>query len=713
MRCKLRNINNRIPVGLVSSNTLFVPMNAFASDAVRLSQTEGVLVIEIHNPPINAGSLGVRRGLLDAIGTLAGNDALRAGVIIGSGTTFIAGSDLKEFGQPLEDPQLPAVIAAIEACAKPVVAAIHGAALGGGFELALGCDARIADSKAVVGLPEVTLGMIPGAGGTQRLTRRVGVARAIELVCAGTRLSARDALDLRLVDCLVEGDLRQASVAYARTLGSKCRIADESVPCDAPGRIDAASQAALRAGRQRPPVHAAIEAVRAAATLPLQEALRDERAVFTRLRLGPEAHALRHLFFAEREAMKLPPGVQGMPRNLDTVAVIGAGTMGSGIAIAALDAGLSVLLLEQDDAALQRGQQRVLDHHSRRVAQGKLKASVAAAHEARLHTTTDWAHLSRADLVIEAVFEDLAVKQAVFQQIDAHARPGALLATNTSYLDVDAIATVTSRPQDVLGLHFFSPANVMKLLEVVRGRHTSDEVFATGMALGKRLKKMAVPCGNAFGFVGNRIYDAYRRQCEFMLEDGAWPEDVDSALQDFGFAMGPFAVADLSGLDIAWRMRQSRAANRDPRERYVDVLDRLCEQGRLGRKSGAGYYTYVDGRASLDTDATVRGLIEAASARRGIQRRTIGAPEIQRRALLAIVNEAALLLAEGVALRATDIDVVLVHGYGFPPWEGGPVHWARQQDRETLQREIDALVQANGHGARRGELSLLLNPAQP
>lgn len=686
-------------------------MNASASDAVRLSETDGVLVIDIHNPPINAGSLGVRRGLLDAIQYLASSDTLSAGVIIGSGSTFMAGSDLKEFGQPLEDPQLPAVIASIEACAKPVVAAIHGAALGGGFELALGCDARIAEAKAVVGLPEVTLGMIPGAGGTQRLPRRVGVARAIELICAGTRLPASKALDLRLIDRVVDGDLRQTAVAHARSLRHKCRIADEPVPSDPPERIDAASQAALRAGRQRPPVHAAIEAVRAAATLPLQDALQDERAVFTRLRLGPEAHALRHLFFAEREAMKLPAGLQGTPRSLDTVAVIGAGTMGSGIAIAALDAGLSVVLLEQDEAALQRGRQHVLDHYSRRVAHGRLKASVAAGNEARLYTTVDWTLLSRADLVIEAVFEDLAVKQAVFRQIDAHARPGAVLATNTSYLDVDTIAAATTRPQDVLGLHFFSPAHVMKLLEVVRGSYTSDDVLATGMALGKRLRKMAVPCSNAFGFIGNRIYDAYRRQCEFMLEDGAWPEDVDRALQDFGFAMGPFAVADLSGLDIAWRMRKCRAKCRDPRERYVDVLDRLCEQGRFGHKSGAGYYVHADDRSKYITDATVRGLIRAASARRGIARRELAPSEIQQRALLAIVNEAALLLAEGVAVRATDIDVVLVHGYGFPRWEGGPVHWALRQPLQVLQQNLEALVQNNGHGARLGNIVPLFSPS--
>ena len=397
------------------------------------------------------------------------------------------------------------------------------------------------------------------------------------------------------------------------------------------------------------------------------------------------------------------------PRAVHTVAVVGAGTMGTGIAICALDAGLQVLLLEQDADALARGQARVAEHYRSRVAAGKVSAAVAEQAQARLSTTLNWPALAQADAVIEAVYEDLGVKREVFQRIDRHARAGAVLATNTSYLDIDAIAQATTRPQDVLGLHFFSPANVMKLLEVVRGAQTAPDVLATGMALGKALKKLPVPCGNAFGFIGNRIYNAYRRQCEFMLEDGAWPEDVDRALTGMGFAMGPFAVADLSGLDIAWRMRLAQAATRDPRERYVDVLDRLCEQGRLGRKTGAGYYTYTDGRAAPGTDAVVRQLIEQASARRGITRQPLDAATICRRALLAMVNEAAWLYAEGVAARPSDIDVVLVQGYGFPRWEGGPVFWARQQDRATLQRDLQALVAASGHGHRVADLGPLLD----
>lgn len=678
---------------------------------VRTEQIGDVLLIEINNPPINAGSLTVRQGLTAAIQQLQTQPDLSAGVIIGGGTTFVAGSDLREFGQPLQDPQMPAVIARIEACSKPVVAALHGAALGGGLELALACDARIALAGTLLGLPEVTLGIIPGAGGTQRLPRRVGVARAIQMICSGERIKADKALELRLVDEVVAGDLQAHAMALAQRLaGRKCRIRDEQVPTEDAAAIEQAEQTALRAGKRRPAVLAAIEAVKNAARLALDEGLAHERSVFQQLRVSTEAYALRHQFFAEREAAKLPAALQAAPRTVQTVAVIGAGTMGSGIAICALDAGLNVILLEQDDAALQRGQQRVAEHYQSRVAAGKVQAALAAASQARLSPTTDWVQLGRADLVIEAVFEDMAVKQDVFRKIDAHARPGAVLATNTSYLDVDAIANLTARPQDVLGLHFFSPAHVMKLLEVVRGQQTAADVLATGMALGKKLKKLPVLCGNAFGFIGNRIYNAYRKQCEFMLEDGAWPEDVDQALTDFGFAMGPFAVADLSGLDIAWRMRKAQAATRDPRERYVAILDQLCEQERLGRKTGAGYYSYPEGKQVKTTDALVRGVIEQASSQRGITRRTLDAKEIQRRALLAMVNEAALLLAEGVASRASDIDVVLVQGYGFPRWEGGPVFWARQQDPAQLAQDLQRLAHESGHGFVLADLSVLLNP---
>ncbi|MGI9133319.1 MAG: 3-hydroxyacyl-CoA dehydrogenase NAD-binding domain-containing protein, partial [Rhodoferax sp.] len=618
-------------------------------------------------------------------------------------------SDLREFGQPLQAPELPAVIAAIEACTKPVLAALHGAALGGGWELALACDARIALAGTRVGLPEVTLGIIPGAGGSVRVPRRVGLARAIGLVAGAELLDAQAALALRLVDAVVPADLQTQALALAHQWrGRKCRIRDEPVAAHDAAQVEQACQAALRAGKRRPAVSAAIEAVKRSACLSFDEALAQERAVFQQLRVSTEAAALRYQFFAEREAVRLPATLQAPARPVQRVAIIGAGTMGTGIAIAVLDAGLSVLLLEQDATALARGHQRIEAHYQDRVRAGKLAEPAAAARQAGLQPSTDCNLLGMADLVIEAVFEDLAVKTEVFRRIDAHARLGAVLASNTSYLDLDAIAGATRRPQDVLGLHFFSPANVMRLLEVVRGKHSADDVLATGMALGKTLHKMPVLCGNAFGFIGNRIYNAYRKQCEFMLEDGAWPEEVDQALEAFGMAMGPFTVADLSGLDIAWRMRQAQAATRDPRERYVAILDQLCEQGRLGRKTGAGYYTYAEGKQCKHTDASVRAIVEQASAQRGLQRRSLSAGEIQRRALLAMANEAALLLTEGVAQRASDIDVVLVQGYGFPRWAGGPVFWARQQAPAQLAQEMQALAQAAGYGFRLAELGVLL-----
>ncbi|WP_066259137.1 3-hydroxyacyl-CoA dehydrogenase NAD-binding domain-containing protein [Hydrogenophaga flava] len=677
---------------------------------VHLERDGGIAVIVIDNPPINAGSAAVRQGLMTAIETLRNDDTLEGAVLIGAGSTFIAGSDLREFGQPLTEPQLPAVIAAIETCSKPVVAALHGAALGGGFELALGCDARVAAPGSVVGLPEVTLGIIPGAGGTQRLPRIVGIPRAIRMICSGERVPAAAALEAGLVDQIASSDLRATAVAHARQLrGEKRLVRERDVPSTQSAEVGEATTAALKAGKRRPAVLAAIDAITATAHVGFDDGLADERAVFQRLRVSREAFALRHQFFAERDSAKHPSLDGAVPRAVELVAVIGAGTMGSGIAISVLDAGHRVLLLEQDAAALERGAARIHAHYAGQVQAGKLGAGAAAAVEARLQTCLDWAELASADLVIEAVFEDLGVKQQVFRRIDAVARPGAVLASNTSYLDLDAIAAATSRPQDVIGLHFFSPAHVMKLMEVVRGQASAPDALATGLALGKRLKKQPVLTGNAFGFIGNRLYAAYRRHCEFMVEEGAWPEQVDAALQAFGFAMGPFAVADLSGLDIAWRMRQAQAATRDPKARYVHIPDRLCEAGRLGRKTGAGYYRYPEGGKGPQLDEAVHQLIAQARADKGLQPRELGDDEIVRRALLAIVNEAALLLAEGVAERATDVDVVLVNGYGFPRWEGGTVFWARERGAAALQDDMRWLAELSGPGFVTGDLHHLLN----
>ncbi|TPE47478.1 3-hydroxyacyl-CoA dehydrogenase NAD-binding domain-containing protein [Amaricoccus solimangrovi] len=674
------------------------------ADVVRVEPEGDVAVVVIDNPPINASSLSVRAGILAAVEAAAADPAVNAVVLIGAGSTFIAGADLKEFGQPLADPQNPAVIAAIEACAKPVVAALHGAALGGGFEIALGCDARVALAETKVGLPEVTLGIIPGAGGTQRLPRLTGIPKAVELVCKGARIGTEEALALGMIDAVAPAELRAAAVAHARAMIGKNRLRDRPVPDASPEAIEAAAAAALKAGRGRPAVRAAIAAITVAAETPIDEGLAAERAAFQELRTSREARALRHQFFAEREAAKLP-GLDAKPRPLARVAVLGAGTMGTGIAISSLDAGLPVTLVEQDAAALDRGRARISDFYAGRVARGALTAEAAAAREGRLTPTLDWDSLGEVDLVIEAVFEDLDVKREVFKRLDAVARPGAVLASNTSYLDLDAIAAATSRPEDVVGLHFFSPANVMRLLEVVRGAKTAPDTLATGLALGRRLGKVSVVSGNAFGFIGNRIYAAYRRQCEFLLEEGASPAEVDAALEGFGFAMGPFAVGDMSGLDIAWRMRQSTAASRDPSHRYVTIPDRLCEAGRLGRKTGAGYYRYEDGKRQPDP-ATV-AIIDAARAEKGIVPRAIAAEEIVERALLAMVNEACLLLGEGVAPRASDVDVVLTNGYGFPKWEGGPVFWATERGAAMVARNLDRLEEASGAGFQRGDLAAI------
>ena len=666
-----------------------------------------VLVIEIAaaSSPASAGAL--RQQLLHVLAALHSNHALQGAVLLGAGAPWLADTDAAE-AAPADAPTWQHVQAAIEDTPQPVVAALQGAVLGEGWELALACDARVALAGTQLGLPYMPRGLIPVAGGAQRTARRAGLLAALPWVCGAAPVAAEQAWPQGLVDAVVPSDLLAQAVLHVRQLGGrKQRIRDEMATPVPPAQWEAAAQPWLRKGRQRPNYQAAMAALQAAATLPFAQALQQEALWLQRLRSARDVQALRYQAAAEQQAQQLPPGLQVPPRPLACMVVIGAGTMGTGIAICALDAGLQVCLLEQDTQALQRGVQRIHDHYAQRVAAGKLAPSQAQACCQALQGSLQWSALAQADVVIEAVFEDMAVKQQVFQHIDQHARAGALLATNTSYLDVDAIAAATARSQDVLGLHFFSPAQVMPLLEVVRSQHTTPQALATGMALGLRLGKLPVLCGNAFGFIGNRLYNAYRKQAEYMLEDGAWPEEVDAALRQFGFAMGPFEVADLSGLDIAWRMRQAQAATRDPRERYVPILDRLCELGRLGRKTGAGYYSYAQGQAAAAVDAQVRDIIVQASQQRGLQRRSLDSAEIVRRALMAMCNEAALLLAEGVARQPSDIDVVLVQGYGFPRWEGGPLFWSQQFDAQTLagmQRELAGHV---GHGFVPGQLALL------
>ncbi len=682
-----------------SDDRLNTPPDHDDNAQVQCRRHGDVAVVTISNPPINAGSLAVRHGLLTAIRSLNADDAVQAAVLIGAGSTFMAGSDLKEFGKPLESPDLPAVIAAIEACRKPVVAAIHGAALGGGFELALGCDARIASPSALVGLPEVTLGIIPGAGGTQRLPRLVGPAKALELILSGRRVPADQALSLGMIDRIAEMDLEADAVRYARELiGRKRNLLNEAVPGESPEAIDHIASAALKKrGGDRPAAREAIRMIREGLSLAPDEALREERAAFQTLRLSEDAFALRHVFFAERAAARTAKQPSVKLRPVERVAVVGAGTMGAGIAVAALDGGYGVILADTSADALDRGMARVTDTIRGRAAKGRIPADAADGILGRLQGRTDLAALSSADLIIEAVFEDLDVKAQVFRSLDRIARPDAILATNTSYLSVTAIAGQTANPDRVVGLHFFSPANVMRLVEVVRTPRIAPDVLATAFSFSKSLGKQPILSADSFGFIGNRIYAAYRRQCEFMLEEGALPAQIDGALEAFGFAMGPFAVADLSGLDIAWRMRQATASSRDPTARYVDIPDILCQQGRLGRKAGKGYYRYDDkGRPVTDPDVTA--LVLAESDRKGLSRRAFDDADIVRRVLTAMACEAAHLLTEAVPERPEDIDLVLLNGYGFPKWKGGPVFQARRRGIDALSADFRDLAARSGPG---------------
>jgi 3-hydroxyacyl-CoA dehydrogenase len=675
---------------------------------VYLEREGDIALLVIDNPPVNAGSSDVRKALLARIAEVEADESLQGAVLIGAGKSFIAGADLREFDLPLEPPQLPQVIKAIETSAKPYVAALHGAALGGGYELALGCDARIAAPGTVVGLPECTLGIIPGAGGTQKLPRLVGKAKAIGLICSGGRVSSSEAVRIGLINAVADTDLRAGAVALARSLaGRKQRVIDLPVPEEAEDLVEGAAAKAAAAGRNRAHIQAAIRHVRAVGTVSAPEGLAAERAEFQQLRVAPEAKALRHVFFAEREAARgdLPAGVKG--RRFESFGIIGAGTMGADIATATLQSGFRTVLVDSNVDALARARSRIDAAVDKGVASGKLSPEAGDKAKADLEIASNLEALGSCDVLVEAVFEDMDTKRSVFAKLDAMARPGVLLATNTSYLDIDKIAAATARPQDVIGLHFFSPAHIMKLLEVVAGSDSSQEALATGLAIAKALGKQPVQASNGFGFIGNRIYAAYRAACEFMLEDGCLPHDVDEALKEFGFAMGPFAVADMSGLDIAWRMRQQQAATRDPAARYVAIPDRLCEMGRLGCKTGAGYYDY-DEKGRPQRSPVVEELILKASNEKGVTPRTLDASEIQRRAMAAIVNEAGLVLEAKIAARASDIDVVLVNGYGFPRWLGGPIHWARQQNPKELEADCATAAAAAGPSKRRADLAALL-----
>ncbi|MBN9251817.1 MAG: enoyl-CoA hydratase/isomerase family protein [Mesorhizobium sp.] len=644
--------------------------------SVTFTRDGTVGVIMIDNPPVNAASHAVRAGLMAALAEANEDAQVQAIVLACAGRTFVAGADVKEFGQPPRDPLLTEVVNVIEASPKPVVAAVHGTALGGGFELALGAHARIASTDAQFGLPEVKLGIIPGAGGTQRLPRLVGVAAAMEIAASGRRVGAAEAVKLGAVDRIAKGDLIEDAKTFARELiGAPLRRTGElAVPAfDADAVQKQLVVIEKKARGQVSPGRAARMVLRAG-SVSLQEGLAEERAAFRELVSSDQSVALRYVFAAERQAAKLP-GIEGVePRPVRTVGVVGAGLMGAGIAVSFADAGFSVVVVERDMAALEAGQARIRDIYQRVVKSGRISEAAMNERLSRLSFFDERKALADCDLVIEAVFDDLQVKQELFASLSGIVRPDTVLATNTSYLDPDVIAGVVQGPERLIGLHFFSPANVMRLVEVVRTSKIAPDVLATGLAVVKKLGKLGVVSGVCEGFIGNRIFTAYRRECDFMLEDGALPQDIDAALEGYGFPMGLYAVNDLAGLDISWARRKRNAATRDPSERYVVIADRLCEAGRFGRKSGKGYYSYESGEKAVDPEVTA--LIEAASRDAGIERRSFSSSEIVERVMAAIAAEGRKILSEGIALRGSDIDLVLINGYGYPAWRGGPMFQA-------------------------------------
>jgi 3-hydroxyacyl-CoA dehydrogenase len=631
-----------------------------------------VLIVLSNNPPVNALSTPVRQGLVDAIAEAEADDSVHAVVIACEGQTFFAGADITEFGKPPQNPWLPQVVDTIENCSKPVVAAIHGTALGGGLEVALACHYRVADKSAKLGTPEVKLGLLPGAGGTQRLPRVAGVPKALQMCATGNSISAHEAFECGLVDRLVEGDLIPHAVAYAeevrdiRPLPKSSERQDQLRDCDPQVFDNFRNENAKRFRGFEAPLKN-IEAVRIACEKPYSEGVIEERKLFMELMSGRQARAQQYFFFAERKANK----IEGLPENTEPrpirkVGVVGAGTMGGGISMNFLSAGIPVTIVEMGQEALDRGTGVMLRNYEASAAKGKLTAEQVGKAMGLLTPTLDFAALADCDLIIEAVYENMDVKKEVFAELDRIAKPGAILASNTSYLDINEIAASISRPADVVGMHFFSPANVMKLLEVVRGDKTAPDVLLTAMGIGKKIRKVPVVAGVCHGFIGNRMLMPRQIEATKLLLEGATPEQIDRVHVEFGMPMGPFQMADLAGVDIGW--------HRDP-SRIDSVRDALCAIDRWGQKKGAGFYDYDEKRRPTPSPV-VEQIIEDFAARQGVERRDISDEEIVERTLYTMVNEGAKILEEGIAQRASDIDVVWVYGYGWPVYRGGPMFWA-------------------------------------
>ncbi|MGE0158920.1 MAG: 3-hydroxyacyl-CoA dehydrogenase NAD-binding domain-containing protein [Gemmatimonadales bacterium] len=654
---------------------------------VRLSRSDSVAVLTLDNPPVNAMSLQVRGAMRDALDEATRDAGIRGVVLTGAGKLFSAGADIREFDTSVsnQSPTLRELIAMVEDGAKPVVAALHGTAVGGGCELALGCHARVAAAGTQIGLPEVTLGLVPGAGGTQRLPRVIGVEAALDMIVSGKPISAERAHELGLVDAVAKvGDVLQTAVELAARLaqdGSWRRTRDrEERLASGRARTDLfAEQRAQVARKQRgfeAPL-ACIDCVEAAVSEPFEAGMAFERETFQRCRTSPQSAALRHAFFAEREARRVRGVTADTPEwPVTRAAVIGCGTMGGGIAMGFANAGIPVTVTEETAEVLERGMATVRKNYAGSVAKGSLSAADAEKRLALIEATLDFERVAAADVVVEAVFESMELKKAIFTRLDALCGARTLLATNTSSLDVNEIAATTSRPEQVLGLHFFSPAHVMRLVEIVRGAKTSPEALATALALSRRLGKVGVVVGVCDSFAGNRMLYPYTRQAQFLLEEGALPEQVDRVIQEFGFPMGPFAVGDLAGLDVGYKIRQHREPQRPKHLRYSKLADELYHRGRYGQKTGKGWYLYEKGSRTPLPDPEVTALIVAESERLGIARGEISDEEILERCLYPLVNEGAKILDEGIAERSSDLDLVWLHGYGFPRYRGGPMYWA-------------------------------------
>ena len=660
-------------------------------DTVSFSKQGEIGLIKINNPPVNALNQSVRAGLKTCVEQGLSDDSVKAMLLVCEGRTFIAGADITEFAKGMGEPGLVPVIGNMETASKPIVAAIHGTALGGGLEVALGCHYRVALASAKVGLPEVHLGLLPGAGGTQRLPRLVGAQAALELIVGGGHVPASKALELGIIDEIVEGDLQAAGIAYAQKLlaeGTGPRAIRDITPESAgPEVFDNFEKSIAR--KQRgflAPFHI-IKSIRAAFELPFDEGMAREAELFMELMQSSESAAQRHIFFAEREVAKVPGLAKGtVKRDINCGAVVGAGTMGGGIAMNFANAGIPVKLLEMKQEFLDKGIALIRKNYENTAKKGRISMADVEKRMALIEPTLSYDDIKDVDIVIEAVFENMDVKKEVFKKLDSVCRPGAILATNTSTLDVDEIASVTGRPQDVIGMHFFSPANVMRLLENVRGAKTADDVIATVMSFSKRIGKIGAMVGVCDGFVGNRMLHQRTRESAFLVEEGASPEQVDKVLFDFGFPMGAFTMADMAGLDVGYKVREERRKAGKIEKRDSVWIDKIVEMGRHGQKTNAGVYRYEDGRTPIP-DPVVKALIAECAKEAGIEQRAISDQEILERCLYPMVNEGAKILEEGIAARPLDIDIIWINGYGFPAYKGGPMFWA---DQIGLQNIVDA-----------------------